>query len=417
MLLMLAQRTVKKIVFITYNYYPPSYSGKLVISGRRFQDIDANSFEVVVFTSGIKGAGRKEKLGKVTLYRSPYIGKGKISKRLNVLLFCVWSSIKLIFEKNVSILHFDEIAGFSVPLLPGFAHKMGWKHFEALASIARVKKIKTVFEHAISDDGGHFAPDKWRKKFLDRVDYLVGVSDALYQAIKQVCPRKAVQITYGIQDDLFVPLPRQEKEQFRRAQGVRNSDVVFCFVGLVVHRKGFDLISEVFPEIVHEFPNSVFWCAGPKSHNESKHIHDDEVEGYIHSLSDVSERVKFWGNIADRQYLAKIIGAADVLLFPTRKEGFGLAPVEAMSCGVPPIIARIPGVTDLACIHGESGIYITPENREELKQAMRLLASDKELRERMGKKARERVAQTFSWRQHVEKWEHLYNGNLALLQE
>jgi len=40
-----------------------------------------------------------------------------------------------------------------------------------------------------------------------------------------------------------------------------------------------------------------------------------------------------------------------------------------MACGVPPIIAHIPGVTDLASIEGVTGLYITPESAGELHQA------------------------------------------------
>ena len=380
-----------------------------MIASQRLQDINPDKFEVIVYTSGLKGYQQEERSGNIHIYRSPHIGDGKISRRLTTILFWFWSLVKLLFENDVSFIHFDENQGISIPLVPGFAHKSGWTHFRLLAGIAQKRNIKTLFEHAISDEQGHFVPSKWEKNFYDRINYMVCISDALYEAVCQVYPHKAIKIINGIQDELFVPLSSDEKEQFRRDQGIDNKAIVFCFVGLVVRRKGFDLISTVFPEIVKEFPNSMFWCIGPRNHTESRHIHDDEVEIYLNSLGPVRNQVKFWGRIDNRKYLAKIMGASDIFLFPTRREGFGLVPAEAMACGIPPIIARIPGVTDLASIEGETGLYITPGNAEELRQAMRKLAANNDMRQLMGANARERIVNGFSWDHHVIQWEQLYN--------
>jgi starch synthase len=177
-----------------------------------------------------------------------------------------------------------------------------------------------------------------------------------------------------------------------------NCRYIIGFVGLIVQRKGFDLICDIFPEICEEFPKSVLWVVGPKNHTESNHIHDDEVARYQAVLEPVKSHVKFFGNIQERNRLAELMAAMDIFVFPTRQEGFGLAPVEAMACGVPPIVARIPGVTDLANIEGITGKYIEPDNREQLKQAVRALILDQELRQRMGKAARKRVEENFPGR-------------------
>lgn len=399
---------MKKIAFLSYNFYPPFYSGKLIISGKRLQDLDPERFEAVVYTSGIKDRPAFEKAGNVSVYRSPYIGSGKITGRLNVVSFWVWSILKLLSVKNISVMHFDEVGYFSIPIFHRLGSRLAWSHFTSLAKIAKNRKIITIFEHAISDFQGHFAPEKNKKKFLDEVKKIVCVSDALYESALQMYPDKTTRIIYGIEDDLFHPPAIEVRKTFRSENEAADHNVIICFVGLVVKRKGFDLICEVFPKISREFPECVLWVIGPKSHAESRHIHDDEVEAYQALLEPVKEKVKFFGNIADRQTLAEMIGATDIFLFPTRQEGFGLAPVEAMACGVPPIIARIPGVTDLANIEGVTGLYINPENVEELYQAIRRLVADPELRISMGKASREQIETNFSWKQHVKKWEQLY---------
>ena len=70
---------MKKILFVSYNYFPPVYSGKLIIAGRRFQDLDPGRFTVKVLTGGLKDHATKKENGNVQIYRSPYIGSGKNS--------------------------------------------------------------------------------------------------------------------------------------------------------------------------------------------------------------------------------------------------------------------------------------------------------------------------------------------------
>ena len=401
----------KKIVFISYNYFPPTFSGKLVVSGRRFQDLDPEKFEVVIFTRQLSSLQNIADQGNLKIYRSPFFGEGRIGKRLNAIMFWLWSSWKLKKEVNVDIVHFDEPAVTSFPFMGSWGYQYGWKRFAKLAELAQIKGAYTIFEHAISDKDGDFAPETCRIPFYEKVDKIVCISDALYEAALPVYPDKATKLVYGIEDDVFLPLEENERALARRENGENPDALIFSFVGLVVRRKGFDLICSAFNRLASELSEIRLWVLGPCSHAESKHIHDDEVAGYKLDFGQNLDKVRFFGNTSDRKKLARNLAATDVCLFPTRQEGFGLAPVEAMSCGVPPIITRIPGVTDLANVHGVTGFYIDLENEDQLFEAMKKLAVDQDLRKRMGKQARERIEEKFTWKQHLKAWEDFYISN------
>ena len=120
--------------------------------------------------------------------------------------------------------------------------------------------------------------------------------------------------------------------------------------------------------------------------------------------------IKYWGRIDNRDELTTILASSDVFVFPSRKEGMPLAPMEAMSAGVPVIISRIPGVTDQASIEGVTGRYIQVNDADELRNAMIELGSDPELRKRMGRAARQRIEQEFGWEKHIDEWEALYTS-------
>jgi glycosyltransferase involved in cell wall biosynthesis len=87
--------------------------------------------------------------------------------------------------------------------------------------------------------------------------------------------------------------------------------------------------------------------------------------------------------------------------------------MEAMAVGLPVIIARIPGVTDLANIDGETGYYIPQGDLGALKDAMIRLGSNESLRRQMGQRAAEVIRESFGWEQHVTNWLKLYDGGAA----
>jgi glycosyltransferase involved in cell wall biosynthesis len=394
-----------KIVFLSYTFWPPNFGGELLAAEERLKALANRGHEVIVLTAGTKNYPSFEQIDGIKLYRSPSIGTNKLSRILRRLIFGVWSLWKLIITQKVDILHLNSLPGFEkvTTSLYGFF----------AASIARIRKTKVVYVHSLaSTEENFFMVNIWDRFFFYNIDYVVCVSDGLYKVAKSIFPTKVKKIIYGVQDKIFLPLADDEKDQLRRNNGIDGNDVVFLFIGSVCKRKGFDLIAQVFSESYPQHKNWRLWVVGPRTKSESQNIVEFEVLQATSQLGGMVEAVKFWGKIDERTKLAKITGAADIFLFPSRKEGFGIAPLEAMSAAVPPIVSRILGVTDHANIDGETGIYITPGDKEGLKSAMQKLAENPALRKQMGNKARERIVNDFSWQQHVDRWEQLYLGQL-----
>jgi glycosyltransferase involved in cell wall biosynthesis len=75
-----------------------------------------------------------------------------------------------------------------------------------------------------------------------------------------------------------------------------------------------------------------------------------------------------------------------VFALPSSYEGLGCVYLEAMACAKPVIGCRGQGIEDVI-EHGKSGMLVTPENEQELTDAMETILRDKELRQRMGKDA------------------------------
>jgi glycosyltransferase involved in cell wall biosynthesis len=101
--------------------------------------------------------------------------------------------------------------------------------------------------------------------------------------------------------------------------------------------------------------------------------------------------------VRDRARLARYLSACDVYAFPSRREGFPVAPVEAMACGVPVVAADVPGIAEILA-GGETGggIIVRRENPAGLADAVARLLVDHALREELGRRARSRAESAFS---------------------
>src|SRR5207302_11303380 len=87
---------------------------------------------------------------------------------------------------------------------------------------------------------------------------------------------------------------------------------------------------------------------------------------------------------------------AAVVACPSRREGFGMACLEAMAHGRPVVAGAVGGLLDLV-VDGETGLLVPPRDVGALRAALEHLLGDRELRQRLGAAARERILKHFSW--------------------
>jgi glycosyltransferase involved in cell wall biosynthesis len=103
--------------------------------------------------------------------------------------------------------------------------------------------------------------------------------------------------------------------------------------------------------------------------------------------------VKHLGYVSDGE-LAALYRRAACFVYPSRYEGFGLPPVEALALGCPVIASRLPAVQE-AC--GDAVLYISPDDPAELARLLEQITGDAALRESLRARGRTRTAQ-LTWR-------------------
>jgi glycosyltransferase involved in cell wall biosynthesis len=395
-----------RIAFLTYPFWPADFGGELLHATRRLAELAARGHDVTVLTGGQDGCPRAAVWQGVQILRGPLGGRHWALRRLAFLAFCA----RQLARGGYDVAHLGAV--------PGIGRHGHWLALWMLARLARARGARTVEVHSLADrDDDAFAlrgVEGWlRQRYLESLDCIVSVGPALHQAVAAALPRKAVLIPYGIPDEVAAARSPERRHELRARARTGDDDVVFVFLGVVNRRKGADLLAEAFGALAPARPSWKLWLIGPLHRNGSDEPDPVEVPD-IHGPLRANPQVRFLGRIDDRERLFETLAAADVFVFPTRREGLPISPMEAMALGLPVVLSRISGVTDVVSLEGETGLYVEPEDAEGLRKAMEVLGADPALRARMGAAAARRIHEAFGWKPHIDRWEALYAGEPAL---
>jgi glycosyltransferase involved in cell wall biosynthesis len=176
----------------------------------------------------------------------------------------------------------------------------------------------------------------------------------------------------------------EARTRIRQTFGIPANGIVFLFLGRLNRFKGIEDLLQAFAIAAKSNSNLHLIVAGPDEENLAVAVDALAIKtaGKVHRL----EYVDF-----PEHYMS----AADVFCLPSYREGFGAVLIEAAAVGIPVIASRIYGITD-AVDEGKTGLFHTPGAVTEIADAMLLLASNNDLRTRMGAAGRARVIETFS---------------------
>ncbi|WP_318568815.1 glycosyltransferase family 4 protein [Salinigranum marinum] len=157
---------------------------------------------------------------------------------------------------------------------------------------------------------------------------------------------------------------------------------ILLFVGKIIESKGVLELINAVDGIKHDF--SLF-IVGPES--------DPSLVAEIENNCD--DRIRFEGYVSKNR-LRQLYQFSDIFVFPTKSDVFPLVTLEAMAAGTPVISTSVGGIPEQ--ITPETGILINPGNTSELTNAINKLLIEEEMRLEMGKNARDRATNEYSWR-------------------
>jgi glycosyltransferase involved in cell wall biosynthesis len=246
------------------------------------------------------------------------------------------------------------------------------------------KQVKTRF--AFISGGTDFMPlDRTLQK---RIAVVLACSYFnAWQLRTRYRKRSPVVVYYGVDVNRFSPRP--DAARVRVQLGVPSDASLFTFAGRLVGWKGLSVALQALAE--------------PGLRDSAARllvIGDGPEQGKLKALAaerGIRERVIFHPSVAHDR-LPEYYAASDVGIFPSvGDEAFGITIAEAMSCGTPVIGSHIGGIPEVIGNEGHCGLLVPPGDVGALAQAMQTLIADSERRKAMGRAARARIGQLFTW--------------------
>jgi len=154
-------------------------------------------------------------------------------------------------------------------------------------------------------------------------------------------------------------------------------------------------IIEVFAKVNAEVPSRLIFIGDGPERSKAEHLVYDKK---------LTDRVCFLGKL---ETFADIIATSTVFLLPSESESFGLAALEALSCGVPVVASNAGGIPEVV-IHGESGFLSDIGDVDDMAKNTLRIIREPELAQKMRQSARNRAVTLFANERLIEEYEKLY---------
>jgi glycosyltransferase involved in cell wall biosynthesis len=219
-----------------------------------------------------------------------------------------------------------------------------------------------------------------------RANRLLAISNSTASELIRLFPQAAAKTTviYPGIDPVFHPPQQLRLDRFRHRYCLHRPFILY--VGTLEPRKNLVRLIKAFEETVKKskIPHDLVFC-GPRGWKTQSFYQ-------ILAMSSVKERIRLIGYV-NHEELPLWYAAADLFVYPSLTEGFGLPPLEAMACGTPVVTSSVPALMEAV---GDAAVSVNPYDVKALVQAITEVIQDRTLAEDLRMKGLKR-AQLFDW--------------------
>lgn len=251
---------------------------------------------------------------------------------------------------------------------------------------------------------------KWKKyiyrlflpRTLKNANKIIAISNSTKEELKKYLkiPEHKIKVIYSGVNNSLIPLQKKDTAIVKKKYNL--SFPFILYVGTVELRKNVSGIIKAWHIV--------------KKRSSFKHklvivgkngIGYKDIINTINRLNLKDEIILT--NYISNQDVIKLYNEADLFVFPSFAEGFGLPPLEAMVYGVPVIVSDIPAISEAV---GDVGIKVNPYNTNELADKISEVLYNNQLREELSQKGLKR-AELFNWERCAQNTLDVFNEILA----
>jgi glycosyltransferase involved in cell wall biosynthesis len=296
---------------------------------------------------------------------------------------------EILKKERFDIIHDNQCLGygfllmkhFGIPFVSTIHHPLS---IDRSIWFEQTSSIKVKFKRML------YYPLNMQRRVANRLDGIITVSEDSAIEIQRAfgVPKEMIKVVYnGLNASIFRPLPEVEKVPNR-----------LIFVGNVADpKKGIEHLLRAMP-LMDPKINLVIVDGGTPPRIKSK----DLIERF-----QLHDRVHITGQVTQEE-LVKWYSSAEVAVVPSLYEGFGFPAAEAMACELPVVATTAGALPEVIGANNETGVLVPSRKPEALAEAIESLLADPARRCKIGRKARERVLDVFTWKNSVEKLEEVY---------
>lgn len=370
-------------------YYAPAwtYGGVVRAATDLTRALVTEGHSVYVLTTDTFSPSRRirkphQAIGGVHVYRVPNIsnslrGRLNLSSPMGIRRL----ARRLIREHEIDVIHCHELRTVENLRIAPLANRLGVplvvSPHGTLPTTTGRRSVKTLWDYLFA------------RRLLKRFDRVIALTPDEAEQARRLWSQYADAVfecsvvPNGIHIKDFDALP--PTEPFRTLWKLGSGPVVL-FLGRLHERKGVQVLIPAFADAVKHAPDARLLVVGPDEGMRST------LEAQVGQYN-LAGRVIFTGLLTGQDKLAAL-AAADLFALPADGEGFSMAVLEAMACGLPVLLT--PGCHFPAAADEGAGLVV-PRAVEPVSAALSTLLTDRQRRASMGRRARELVSARYTW--------------------
>lgn len=390
----------RKVLMLAWEFPPLVVGGlaKAVYDLSRY--LALQGMEVHVLTREVQGSPAYEILNQIHVHRV------SILQSTTQIDFMDW-----VFQLNLAI------ADYGIQLMDSghtfdYLHAHDWLVYYAakdMKEYARIPLISTIHATEYGRNHGRIEQDIQRQihqmetELTALSDQVIVCSRAMMQEVQQLFSlpeAKVSMIPNGVEiADAHASLERMQ-HAMQRSQYADQQEPIIFYIGRLVYEKGIQVLIEALPKIREAVPHAKLIIAGsgPMKQALQQLVAEKNLTSCVH----------FTGFVNDDERNV-LLHMANVCVFPSLYEPFGIVALEAMQSGTPVVVSDTGGLSEII-EHGVDGYKAIPGHTESLAWHVSEALLHPEASAQMAKKAVAKVQERYDWNSIALETHNVYKG-------
>ena len=274
-------------------------------------------------------------------------------------------------------------------------HAHDWLVTYAAKSLKNAYDIPIVATIHATEAGRNSGIHDETQRYINDTEWLL-TYEATEVIVNSNYMKNEIQRLFGLPFDKINVIPNginlsnftgiERDYDFRRQYAMDNEKIIL-YVGRLVYEKGVQHLIAAMPKILSNYHDAKLIIAGRGGMM-------DELRAEASNLG-LNDKIYFTGYLNSKQ-VQKMYKCADVAVFPSTYEPFGIVALEAMLAGVPTVVSDVGGLDEIVT-HGVDGMKSYAGNANSIADSVTALLYDHQLATNVSKKAKQKVKDQFNW--------------------